>query len=293
MKFTDLAVSFRQLCEPRYLRLPDAAKALHIAMKAWAADQQTDGLVPEVALQLIPGGHNGASVAEIVASGLWSSDDGVFATDWTGQILAADAYEIAEKNRKRWNGLKRHQRGRHGAWCPKSCTKSSMDAAEDSFAEARGESSATVPNLTGPDRTDPPGIGKGGSGIRRSEARPDGTAALAPPWKGGVEDVNLAPTDAAGLIQALRAAHVDDRSPIRTHQQAQLRELLPKGSVDMADIIDVLRFALTFDGAELRDIDSGVGAAVINAGEVLGAAGFPARWVDAAKKVRAIRSAER
>jgi hypothetical protein len=176
VKFTDLGVSFRELSEPRYLRLSDAAKALHIAMKAWAADQQTDGVVADVALQLIPGGNNGAAIAELVDAGLWSFEDGAFRTDWAGQILAADARDITEKNRRRWADMKRHQRGQHGPWCPKSCTKSSADTAGDTDAE----SSRSVPNLPGPDLTDPPGIGKGGSGKRRSGARLVGAAALAP-----------------------------------------------------------------------------------------------------------------
>jgi hypothetical protein len=56
-----------------------------------------------------------------------------------------------------------------------------------------------------------------------------------------------------------------------------------------SEILDVLRFALPFDGDSLRDVDAGVGAAIIAASEQLGAAGFASLWLDAARNIRAIR----
>lgn len=297
MKFTDLAVSFRELCEPRYLRLSDAAKALHIAMKAWAADHQSDGVVPDVALQLIPGGQNEAAAVELVECGLWSCSGGDFRIDWTGQILAAEAREITEKNRKNWNSLKRHQRGTHGSWCPKSCTKSTTDARQDNNGDApqdngsdtRGLSSASVPDLTGPDRTDPQGIGEGGSEKRRSGARLVGAAALAPPASDGTELFEPDQIDHLALVHALRAAYVDNEAPISAEQKTQLKQLLPSGSITSEEIVAVLQFALKFEGQRLRDINSGVGGAILGAAELLGATGFGARWAETAANVHAVR----
>lgn len=285
----ELLVSFEQLCEPGFMRLPIEVRYHHVAMKTWCAAQHTDGFFPDVAIRLVPGAADPeTAVAQLVELGLWAPVEGGWMTSWAGQMTAERAKRIKLAGRARKERCtetrERHLADDHSMCRPDARCRNGEENAVGTLALTG--SKRVVPDLS---------VASGDAMVRnaegrRSSARLVDAAALTPPRKGPAIDPDLESVDHLALVHALRAAHIDDPSPIREDQMARLRALLPRGSAALEDIVDVLQFALSFEGHRVRDINSGVGAAMIDAAEILGAAGFPARWVDAAANVRATRT---
>lgn len=280
-------MSFEQLCEPGFMRLPIEVRYHHVAMKTWCAAQHTDGFFPDVAIRLVPGAEDpDAAVAQLVELGLWTPVAGGWKTSWAGQMTAERAKRIKLAGRTRKERFtetrERHAAEDHSMCRPDARCRNGEQNAVSTLALT--ESERVVPDLS---------VASGDAVVRNAEGRRSGArlveaAALTPPRKGRARKQDPSPVDYLALIHALRTAHIGDRSARTAEQKLRLTELLPSGSVDSSDILDVLRFALGFEGRELKDVDAGTGQAIIAAGERLGAAGFPARWAETAANLRAI-----
>lgn len=171
MKLDKALIGYVDLMHPGLVRLPVETQFLHVQVLAWCATFRTNGAVLREQLPNITRiGDPESGASALVTAGVWEATPDGWRLDWTEQIGADEAQRITDKNRARWKAFKRHERGDHGEWCPRSC-KSRADNAADTPVDTNADTGVdnavdsvrpnlTSPNRTGPTRTDPPGIGR-------------------------------------------------------------------------------------------------------------------------------------
>lgn len=120
---------------PKVLGLDSNARALWVSAGSWAAQQATDGLVPEAALPLfahLRNSHLRNAIADLVDAGLWDEEMGGWRFhDWDRYQPTRDEVE-ERRTRMRGGGLV----GNCRRWHPQPCDLPGCDPARKVMDEA-------------------------------------------------------------------------------------------------------------------------------------------------------------
>lgn len=170
MTWTRLSDTFTD--RPDLLACSRSARLLHVEALVWCNRFLTDGSIPRAALPRLTDAEDAeADVAELVAAGLWTSDEGGgWRVDWEDQEPAADVRErkaMRAERQKRYRRRKAaHEAGDHSQCDPRSrCSVNGRVT-----RNATGNETRNVTGLVTPSPPAPPTPKVGGAGQSRSKA---------------------------------------------------------------------------------------------------------------------------